>query len=123
MASIIAARSLGLSNVEGSLFRNIPGMADAPSPQDSGFMIWDTGSFDIFDPAYDDVIPPLANQIPSSKCDPHVYRVPIPAALEQLALFARPGGQVVNTCDDGTCDASTDWERPNNSSEVCDPLR
>ncbi|MED5261363.1 MAG: hypothetical protein VX574_03040 [Myxococcota bacterium] len=121
-ASIITARSLGIPNVEGSLLRNIPGMADAPSPQDSGFFVWDTGSFDIFDPAYDDVIPPLSNQIPSSACDPHVYRVPIHAALQQLATFAQPGGQVINPCEDGVCDASTDWERPDGTSEVCNPL-
>ncbi|MFP6579719.1 MAG: hypothetical protein VCC02_07935, partial [Myxococcota bacterium] len=121
-ASVIAARTLGIPNVEGSLQQNIPGLPDATSPQPSGYVMWDTGVFDVFDPAYDAVIPALANAIPSGVCDPHNGRLAIPAAFEQLARFHLPGGQVENTCT-GPCDASEDWEKPGGGSEPpCDPL-
>lgn len=84
-------------------------------------VIWDAGSFDIFDPAYDGVIPPLANRIPSDKCDPHARRLRIPAALDQTAAFLRPGGRVENFCA-GVCDADSAYERPDGVEEVCDPL-
>ncbi|MFP6565240.1 MAG: hypothetical protein VCC68_12250, partial [Myxococcota bacterium] len=121
-ASVIAARTLGIPNVEGSLQKSIPGLPDATSPQPSGYVMWSTGVFDVFNPAYDAVIPALANEIPSPVCDPHNDRLAIPAAFAQLALFHLPGGQVENTCD-GPCDASEDWEKPGGGSEPpCDPL-
>lgn len=121
-ASVIAARTLGIPNLEGSLQQNIPGLPDATSPQLSGYVMWSTGVFDVFDPAYDPVIPALANAIPSGVCDPHNGRLAIPAAFEQLARFHLPGGQVENTCT-GPCDASEDWEKPGGGSEPpCDPL-
>jgi hypothetical protein len=86
-------------------------------------VIYDVGSFDVFDPAFDAVIPPLANQIPSSVCDPHARRLTIPASGQQLVEFLAPNGTIRNFCD-GVCDAGTDAERPGGVSEaaLCDPL-
>ncbi len=76
-------------------------------------VVWDTGSFDILDPLQDPVIPPLANQIPSSVCDPHNFRPSIPASIEQLVDFLRPGGQIENTCEGPgkLCDAVSPVEK------------
>ncbi len=122
-ASEIAARSLGLANAEGSLVRGLLGIDDAAAGAESGYLVYDAGSFDVFDPAFDPVIPALANLIPSPVCDPHAQRIRIPAALEQLLDFLRPGGRVGNPCrDDGVCNASEAFERPGGLETVCDPL-
>jgi len=86
-------------------------------------LIYDTGSFDVFDPAYDEVVPPLANLFPSSVCDPHGRQFIIPASLDQLAAFLRPDGAIFNFCD-GVCDASSNYERPDgvDEADLCDPL-
>jgi hypothetical protein len=129
-ASEIAARSLGIPSLVGSLqarLVGIPDRRDGGRGLDSAYVVWDTGSFDVFDPRYDAVIPPLANRIGSPVCDPHGEpRLSIPASLEQLAGFLRPAGSIRNTCgDDGVCNASSDEERPGGVSEaeLCDPLR
>ena len=119
----IAARTLGLPNLEGSLVENLPGISDVvsgPSGVDSAMVVYDTGSFDVFDPVYDPFIPALSNTIPSDVCDPHARRLSIPASLEQLLGFLQPGGTVENFCtDDGVCNASEASELP---EDVCDPL-
>jgi hypothetical protein len=85
----------------------------------SAFEIYDTGYFDIFDPAQAPFLPPLANLIPSPKCDPHgTARLSIPASMQQLNAFLQPGGRVFNFCD-GVCDADTASERP---AASCNPL-
>jgi hypothetical protein len=86
-------------------------------------VVWDTGSFDILDPAQEPFIPPLANQIPSPVCDPHGARPTIPASVDQLLLFLQPGGLVEDTCD-GICDAGTPGERPGGlpPEQLCDPF-
>ena len=128
-ASEIAARSLGLPSLRGSLQARLVGIPDrraGPRGLDSAYVVWDAGSFDVFDPRYDAVIPPLANRIGSPLCDPHgATRLSIPASLEQLAGFLRPGGTIANSCrDDGFCNASSDEERPGGvaESELCNPL-
>ncbi len=128
-ASEIAARSLGIPSLVGSLqsrLVGIPDRRDGGRGLDSAYVVWDAGSFDVFDPRYDAVIPPLSNRIGSSVCDPHGGpRLSIPASLEQLAGFLRPGGAIANTCrDDGFCNASSDEERPGGvpAEELCDPL-
>jgi hypothetical protein len=66
---------------------------------------YDTGSFDLADPAHERFIPPLANLAAEPDgCDPHARRGLIPASLRQLAAFLRPGGAIENFCD-GLCDA------------------
>jgi hypothetical protein len=90
-------------------------------PLDSAYVMYDTGAFDLFNPAHAPFIPPLSNQIPSTVCDPHGARPSIPAGIRQLASFLRPGGQVENFCD-GDCDASEPEEISGGASAPCDPL-
>jgi hypothetical protein len=107
----IAARTMGLSNLAGSIRTQLVGIPDAAGPLDSAFVSWDAGELDILNPAHAPYIPPLANQIPSGVCDPHPRR-PTPAdAVLQIAEFLRPGGTIRNFCD-GLCDAGTPDERP-----------
>ena len=128
--SEVLARTLGVPNLQGSLQAGLQGIPDLPGPLDSALVIYDTGSFDIFNPAHYGVdknglplIPPLANLIPSPVCDPHGRRGTIPASIDQLLAFLQPGGQIQNFCtDDGVCNASEDYEKPNGESTTCDPL-
>jgi hypothetical protein len=126
-AAIVMVRSLGIPNLESSVQQGFPGIPEVAGPVDSAMIIYDTGSFDIFNPAHyqtegtGPLIPPLANRIPSSKCDPHSARLTIPASLDQLAAFLQPGGQVENFCD-GICDAGIPYERPGGAATSCDPL-
>jgi hypothetical protein len=126
-AAEVAARTLGIPNLDGaSLLRGLRQIPDQPEGVDgleSAVVVYDAGSFDVFDPAFDAVIPPLANLIPSSACDPHARRLAIPAGIPQLVAFLQPGGRIHNFCD-GVCDASVDAERPGGVTEaaLCDPL-
>jgi len=124
-ASEVAARTLGLSNLTSSIAQGLVGIPDVDTdiegPQDSALVIWDTGSFDIRDPAQAPFIPALANQIPSSVCDPHGFRPAIPASIEMLVEFLRPGGQIESRCD-GLCDATDPGEKPFNITPECDPF-
>ena len=63
-------------------------------------LMYDTGAFDLFDPAHAPFIPALANEIPSGVCDPHSRPRNTPAKKLQLANFLRPGGQIENFCID-----------------------
>jgi pimeloyl-ACP methyl ester carboxylesterase len=118
----IAARTLELSNLApGSVQRGLQGIPDREGPLESAYVMYDTGAFDLFNPAHAPFIPPLANQIPSSVCDPHGARPSIPASIRQLARFLQPGGQVENFCD-GDCDASEPEEISNGAAAPCDPL-
>jgi hypothetical protein len=127
-ATEIMVRSLGIPNSTASVQQGFPGIPDEDGPLDSAMVIYDQGSYDIFNPQqYQTVgsgplIPPLQNRIPSSKCDPHGGpRISIPASLDQLAEFLQPGGQIVNFCD-GVCDGTVDHERPGGLPTSCDPL-
>ena len=84
---------------------------DVAGPVDSANVTWDSGAFDIFDPAHQPLIPPLANIIPPNTCDPHNGPRQIPAAVHQLIAFLQPGGTISNTCV-GTCDATDPSEIP-----------
>jgi hypothetical protein len=118
----IAARTLGLSNLApGSLQRGLQGIPDAAGPLASAYVMYDTGAFDIFNPAHEPFIPPLANVIPSGVCDPHGARPQIPAGIHQLFAFLQPDGQVSNFCN-GDCDAGDPTEIAGGAAEPCDPL-
>ncbi len=118
----IAARTLGLPNLEGSLLTNLPEIPDVPGPLSSALVIYDTGSFDLRNPAHTPFIPPLANLPPTpNSCDPHGRRGYIPASIQQLLTFAQPGGQIVNFCN-GLCDAAEPSELPYGAATPCDPL-
>jgi hypothetical protein len=126
-ATEILARSLGIPNLSSSVQQGFPGIPDVAGPVDSAMVVYDTGSYDIFDVRYyvpqngQALIPPLANLIPSPRCDPHAARLTIPASLDQLATFLQPGGQITNSCE-GLCDATIPYERPNGSDTSCNPL-
>ncbi len=117
-ASELAARSLGIGNLDGSMQRGFPGIPDVTGAQDSAMTIWSTGSFDLWNPAHEPYIPPLDNRIPSSVCDPHGGRPTIRAGVQQMLDFLQPGGVISNTCD-GVCDAGTVFEQPANG--ICIP--
>jgi hypothetical protein len=112
-----ASRTMGLANVAGSIQTQLQGIPDMAGPVDSGFILYDGGSFDILNPLHQPYIPPLANEIPSPVCDPHNFPRNIPAAIRSMLAFLQPGGQVSNFCN-GLCDAGETLEIPNGGS--CD---
>ncbi len=107
-ATEVMVRSLGIPSLVGSLLAGLVDIPDVAGPVDSAFVMYDTGSFDIFapvDPMVDPpIIPPLSNIVPSTVCDPHNNRFTIPASQDQLLTFLQPGGQIENFCV-GVCDA------------------
>jgi hypothetical protein len=122
-ATEISARTLGLPSLVGSLQSGLAEIPDQEGPLPSALVTYDTGSFDLDNPEHEPFIPKLANlQAEPNDCDPHGLQGLIPAALDQLREFLRPGGQVVNFCN-GICDAGEPLELPNGLDEPCDPLQ
>jgi hypothetical protein len=120
LPSEAAARTLGLTQLAGSIQKGMPGIPDADGPLDSALVMWDLGSFDLFDPADQIHIPPLANAVATTACDPHGARWNVPAGIQQMLEFLRPGGQIRNTCtDDGLCDASEPFEISGGEAQPC----
>jgi pimeloyl-ACP methyl ester carboxylesterase len=118
----VAARTLNLPNIEGSVLNQLPEIENVPGPLSSALVFYDTGSFDPSNAVHAAFIPPLANlQAEPNQCDPHGLQALIPAALDQLATFLQPGGQVVNFCN-GLCDAAEPLELPFGNDLPCDPL-
>jgi hypothetical protein len=122
LATELLARTLNVPTLTSSLMQGFAGIPDVRGPVPSGTVFWDTGSFDILDPAHDPFIPALANEIPSPVCDPHSVRPSIPAGVDQLFHFLREG-EVIDTCD-GVCDAGSPTERPGGlpPEELCSPI-
>jgi len=121
-ATEIAARTLGLPSLIGSILPNRPLIPDEPGPLPSALVFYDTGSFDPNNPADAPFIPPLANLQPQpNHCDPHGLQAFIPAALQQMRTFLHPGGEVVSYCN-GLCDAGDSTEIPSGDTHPCDPL-
>jgi len=106
-----AARSMELPSLIGSLQPGLQQIPDTAGPVDSALVMWDTGAFDLFNPAHAPHIPPLSNIIPTSVCDPHGGPRQTPAAVVQMMDFLEPGGQIANTCN-GVCDAAEPLEIP-----------
>jgi hypothetical protein len=123
LGSQLLGRTLRLGSLEGSVMTGLPGQPDLSGPQDSGYIVYSTGSFDPDNPAHLPFIPPLVNdQVQISRCDPHGRRGFIPASIAQLRQFFTPDGQIENFCsDDGVCNASDENEWPN-ALPPCDPL-
>ncbi|MEN8182887.1 MAG: hypothetical protein ABFS46_10175 [Myxococcota bacterium] len=124
IASEIVGATLALPNLEGSVMPELPLLPSRPGPLPSAYVVTDTASFDVLDPAQRRLIPPLLNaQAQPNRCDPHGRRGFIPASIEQLLDFLRPGGTIRNTCtDDGLCNASEAFEIPFGESERCEPF-
>lgn len=121
-ASEVLARTLGITNDEGSVLQGMVNIPDGAGPHDSALVIYDTGSFDIYNPAHEPLFPSLANQIPSNVCDPHARRLLIPASQSQVLAFLQPGGQISNFCT-GACDGDPlDPNELPNGGPACDPL-
>jgi len=112
-----ALRTLGLTNVTGSIQQSLEGIPDDPGPVDNGFILYDGGAFDILNPLHAPFIPELSNKIPSAVCDPHSDPRNIPAAIRSLLTFLQPGGQVENFCN-GVCDHAEPLEIKNGG--LCD---
>ncbi len=122
LGSQIAGATLELRNVDGSAVQDLPGIPDVGGRQRSGYVVYDTGSFDPDNPAHAPFIPPLANeQAQLNRCDPHARQLTIPAALEQMQAFLQPRGVVENFCN-GLCDAGDPSEIPLGAAVPCDPL-
>ncbi len=123
--SEVAARTLGLPQLLGSVQQELVAIPDEAGPLDSAMVTYATGSFDLFDPAHQPFIPPLTNEIPSDKCDPHGgERSSIPAGTLQQLQFLQPGGVIHNFCTGpgNICDGATPWEKPRGELTSCDPL-
>lgn len=121
-ATEIAARTLGLPSLIGSILPGLPLIPDLEGPLPSALVFYDAGAFDPSNPAHRPFIPPLANVQPViNRCDPHGRQAFTPAAIDQLFEFLRPDGQVVNFCN-GLCDAGEPYELPFGGARPCDPL-
>jgi hypothetical protein len=101
----IAARTLGLPQLVGSLLPGVAQIPDEPGPLESAWVVYDTGGFDLGNPADAPFIPPLANlAAQENHCDPHPRRFFTPASIQQFLAFMQPDGKIENFCN-GLCDA------------------
>lgn len=124
----IAARTLGLPSLIGSILPNRPLIPDEAGPLPSALVFYNTGDFDSNNAADVPFIPPLANLQPQlNHCNPHGEQAFIPAAIQQMLTFLKPAGQVINSgqvvnyCN-GLCDAGDPTELPH-GNPPCNPLR
>jgi hypothetical protein len=123
LGSHLLARTLRLPMLEGSVLRDLPSIPDSVGPQESAYVVYDTGSFDPANPAHEPFIPPLVNRPATpNACDPHGRRGLIPASIAQLEAFFTPGGLIENFCADGVCDASEPNEIPLGADAPCNPV-
>jgi hypothetical protein len=123
LGSQLLGRTLRLGTLDGSVMRGLAGQPDTSGPQESGYIVYSTGSFDPNNSLHTPFIPPLVDdQVQIDKCDPHGRRGFIPASIAQLTAYFTPDGELENFCsDDGVCNASEPNEWPNGSTP-CDPL-
>ncbi len=106
----IAARSLNLPVLAGSIQQGLEGMPDVAGPVPSAVIFHDLGELDVLNPAHQQFLPPLANQFSSGVCDPHSRHVSSPATIRQAMQFLQTG-LIENTCT-GLCDGDIPDERP-----------
>lgn len=122
----IEARTLNVPSLVGSLRSGMPQIPDLPGPLASAYVEYDTGSFDLANPAHAPFIPPLANlQAEPSDCDPHGRQGLIPASIEQLKTFFDDAG-IVNYCSGpgSLCDTVSSPGAPSElpyGEPACDP--
>jgi hypothetical protein len=121
-ATEIAARTLKLPSLVGSILPGRPAIPDLEGPLASALVYYDSAAFDVSNPAEVAFIPPLTNVQPvPNRCDPHGRQAFTPAAIDQLFEFLRPGGQVLNFCN-SLCDAGEPNELPFGGARPCNPL-
>jgi len=122
LATELAARTLRLPSLDGSILPGRAGIPDMEGPLAGAVIFYDAGVFNPEDPLQAPFIPPLTNIQPVlNRCDPHGRQAFIPAAIDQLFEFLRPGGVALNFCD-GACDASEPYELPYNGNRPCNPF-
>jgi hypothetical protein len=107
----IAARTMGLGNLPGSIQQDTVQIPEATGPTDAAMATWHLGEIDILNPAHQASVPPLANLFPGGNCDPHPRRFSSPAAIRQIVGTINPGGAIVDTCT-GLCDGAEADETP-----------
>ena len=124
----IAARTLGLPQLVGSLLPGVAEIPDQAGPLDSAWVVYDAGGFDLSNPADAPFIPPLANLTAQpNQCNPHPRRFFIPASIHQFLTFMQPGGKIQNFCN-GLCDADNTLDATGEFLELpfgqprCDPF-
>lgn len=131
LGSQLAGATMRLPVHEASVMQDLAGMQGSSGPQDSAYIVYDTAAFDLSNPAHlpflpplvNDQVPPTVNGVGTSKCDPHNRLRVTPAAMDQIAAFLQPTGQIENFCsDDGVCNASAPNEFPFGIAVPCDPL-
>ena len=113
----IAARSLDLPVLAGSIQQGLQQMPDVEGPVPSALVFHDAGELDILNPAHQAFLPPLGNQFSSSVCDPHSRHASAPATVRQAMQFLLTG-ELENKCN-GLCDGDSVDERP--VLGVCEP--
>jgi pimeloyl-ACP methyl ester carboxylesterase len=107
----IAARTMNLPVLAGSIQQGLQGMPDVAGPVPSALVFHDLGQLDILNPEHAPHIPPLTNDVASGACDPHgVPKASTPTSILQSIDFARTG-MATNFCS-GLCDADVPEERP-----------
>ena len=119
----IAAATMRLDNLPGSVVTGLVGLPDTQRSVRSGHIVYDTGAYQVEAPS-EVFIPPPANQPASqedNRCDPHGVRFTIPASLAQVLQFFEPEGAIENFCE-GACDAAEALELPGGLEVPCDPF-
>ena len=119
----IAAATLRLPNLPGSVVTDLVGVPDTQRAVRSGHIVYDTGSYRNGTPT-EVFIPPAANRPADqedNRCDPHGVRFTIPASLAQLLRFFDSDAPLENFCN-GACDAGEPLELPGGLDLPCDPL-
>ena len=120
----IAAATMRLKNLPGSVVTGLVGVPDAQRSVRSGHIVYDTGSYQVGTPS-EVFIPPPTNRPAAqedNRCDPHTTRFRIPASLAQLLAFFEDGARPIENFCAGACDAGEALELPEGLDVPCDPF-
>jgi hypothetical protein len=110
----IAARTMNLPSIAGSIQQGLQGIPDVAGPVDSALVFHHLGVLDILDPTHAPHIPPLTNDTASGECDPHgIPKASVPTSIMQSIDFLLTG-QVSNFCTgpNDLCDGDNTEEQP-----------
>jgi hypothetical protein len=107
----IAARTMGLPVLEGSIQQSLQGMPDVAGPVDSALVFHHLGQLDILNPDHAAYVPPLTDDTATDPCDPHgTPKASTPTTILQNIDFLLTG-QARNFCT-GLCDGEEPDEVP-----------